>query len=122
MASSISSTSAVSQDQFLTLLVAQLQNQDPLNPVSDTEFVSQLAQFSTLQSIQTLGSNFSQMLKLQQISQGTDLIGKTVEFTQNGSSTVETGTVDRLVVNSGNIFLQIGSAQVSLDNLRGVLP
>lgn len=47
------------KDAFLNLLVAQLSNQDPLNPMEDKEFIAQMAQFSTLEQIQSLNKNFA---------------------------------------------------------------
>jgi flagellar basal-body rod modification protein FlgD len=117
----VNALASATQDQFLQLLIAQIQNQDPLNPISDTEFVAQLAQFSSLQSLQTLNANFSQMLQLQQLTQGSDLIGKVVEYVAPGTTDVRTGTVDRLSVNNGVIALEIGSDSVGLDGLRSVL-
>lgn len=121
MSPSVNSIASASQDQFLQLLIAQVQNQDPLNPVSDTEFVSQLAQFSSLQSLQTLNANFSEQLKLQQLSQGSSLIGKQIEYTPIGSTTTSTGTVEKLNVANGVISLQVGTDSVSLDQLKTVL-
>ena len=59
-------SSLVSQDDFLKLLTAQLKNQDPLNPVSNSDFTAQLAQFSTLSGVQQLNTSTQQMLALQQ--------------------------------------------------------
>ncbi|MFE8048585.1 flagellar hook assembly protein FlgD [Brenneria goodwinii] len=60
---SSSSTTATSssdlQDQFLTLLVAQLQNQDPTNPMDNSELVTQMAQISTLSGIETLNTTLA---------------------------------------------------------------
>lgn len=47
------------KDAFLNLLVAQLSNQDPLNPMEDKEFIAQMAQFSTLEQVQSLNKNFT---------------------------------------------------------------
>lgn len=49
------------KDSFLNLLVTQLRYQDPLNPIEDTEFISQLAQFSSLEQIQNVNDNLSDM-------------------------------------------------------------
>src|SRR5581483_4131830 len=62
------SLSSISQDQFLQLLVAQLQNQDPLDPVSNKDLLAQLAQFSTLQGVTQLNANFGDLLQLQQLT------------------------------------------------------
>ena len=49
-------TTDLGKDAFLQLLVCQMQNQDPMNPNSDTEYVAQLAQFSQLEQLQNLGT------------------------------------------------------------------
>src|SRR3954470_5845339 len=91
----------IGQDQFLQLLIAQLQSQDPLDPVSDKDFIAQLTSLNTLQGIQSLNANFSEMLKLQQLTQGVDLIGKTVTFTPTDGSDPVTGKVGSVTVQDG---------------------
>ena len=117
--SALGGTGSLGQSDFLKLLVTQLQNQNPLDPVKDTEFISQLAQFSSLQGIQTLNASFDQTLKLQQLTGGSDLIGRTVGYTANGSTS--TGKVSGLQVQNGSVLLQIGSASVPLDSVSGVI-
>jgi len=111
--------SAINPDQFLQLLVSQLQNQDPLEPVSNADFVNQLATLNTVQGLQSLNASFGQMLKLSQLSQGADLIGKTVTYAPTGG-TATTGTVDSVAVRDGNFVLQVGTAQVTLDQVQTV--
>lgn len=120
-----SSTSGVLQggeSQFLQLLVAQLQNQDPLNPVGGTDFTTQLAQFSTVDAINQLNTNFATQLLLQELSQGANLIGKTISYVQAGSANQLTGTVGSVQVNNGQLQLSVGQNTVTLDQVRGILP
>ena len=108
-----------SQDQFLQLLVAQLQNQDPLAPTDSTTFVSQLATFSQLQETQKLTASFDQMLKLQQLTQGTSLIGKTVEYTP-ADGAAATGLVSAVGVQNGQVLLAVGNSNVPLNQVTQV--
>lgn len=95
---SSSKTSALGQDQFLTLLVAQLQNQDPLNPADATEFTSQLAQYSQLEQLFNLNDSMEQLASAQNNSErlsaltliGQDVVVENSEFTLNKES-VEIG-------------------------------
>src|ERR1022692_1045033 len=57
--SSSSSTTDVTKNEFLQLLVAQIQNQDPLNPADSTQFLTQLAQFQTLEQSMNMGTDLS---------------------------------------------------------------
>jgi len=111
----------LSESDFLTLLVQQLQNQDPLNPISNAEFATQLAQFSTVEGITQLNQNISNLLVLQDLGEGANLIGKTVSYVPNGSSTPKQGTVSGVQINNGQIQLTVGADTMSLSQLRGVL-
>lgn len=74
------------RDQFLTLLVAQLQHQDPFNPMESTEFTTQLAQFSSLEQLFDINDNL-EALQSTENSQGLqdllDYIGKEIQSTDN---------------------------------------
>ena len=72
---------------FLSLLTTELQNQDPLNPMDDTQSVTQLAQFQALQSQVTLADSFQSFQQSFSVSQAASLIGLTVAVNTNGSST-----------------------------------
>src|SRR5438552_17420398 len=92
---------------FMQLLIAQLQNQDPLNPVSNTEFASQLAQFSSLQGINDLNTDFASLLQLQQLTQGTNLVGKSINYTTAGSSGQRSGIVSGILLQNGQLQLLV---------------
>jgi len=93
-----SSASSLGKEDFLTLLVAQLENQDPLDPQDNTEFVSQMAQFSALEQQITTNENLETLISsnqsIQQLS-AFNLLGQTVVAEQDtftlGSDSVELG-------------------------------
>ena len=85
-----SATSAATQigiQDFLKILVAQLGNQDPLKPMDNQEFVTQLAQFTSLQQTQEMNDKLASLLTVQASTQSIGLLGKTVDLeTATGSS------------------------------------
>jgi flagellar basal-body rod modification protein FlgD len=89
---------ALGKDEFLTLLVAQLQHQDPMNPMDSTGFTAQLAQFSSLEQLQNVNDQLGHIGASQAAlnnSQAVDYIGKTV--VASGSSTqVNDGVAEKL--------------------------
>ena len=103
--------SALGKDEFLQLLVTQMQYQDPLNPTSDTEFIAQMAQFSSLEQMQNLNTNFS-------VYKAFELVGKQVTGSVNGT-TVE-GIVEAVRNQGGEQFAVIGDSLVSIDKISRV--
>lgn len=78
-----SATDTVGKDDFLLLLVTQLQNQDPLDPMDNTEFVAQLAQFSTLEGITNLGTSMEDVadnISTMQSFSTSGLVGRSVKI------------------------------------------
>jgi flagellar basal-body rod modification protein FlgD len=112
--------SQIGRDQFMELLVTQLRNQDPLEPVNQQDFLGQLAQFSSLEGIERLNLNFAESLKFQQLSQGGALVGSRVEYT-NSQGELRTGRVDSARVLNGELRFQIGDDTVGLGDLTGVV-
>jgi flagellar basal-body rod modification protein FlgD len=77
-----SDSKVLDKDDFLKLLVTQLQNQDPLNPTDSTEFVSQLAQFSSLEQLSSVNDNLKIVQLFEQSinnSQAVNFVGKTIK-------------------------------------------
>jgi flagellar basal-body rod modification protein FlgD len=120
--SSTSATPAnvgISETQFLQILLTQLQFQDPLKPVDNTEFVAQLAQFSALQINQEVSDEINTSLTVQAGQQAIGLLGKkvTVNSTSTGSTNgTATGTVSAVT------FTSTGDAQLSVTTTGSSTP
>ena len=76
------------KDDFLKLLITQLQNQDPTSPMENTEFISQMAQFSSLEQMTNMSTSFTKMASFISSSEATSTLGKTVELNV-GDTTVK---------------------------------
>jgi flagellar basal-body rod modification protein FlgD len=112
--------SPMGQEQFLQLLLTQLQHQDPLDPVSNADFTAQLAQLSSLDSFQQLNSQLAEMLVLQELNQGANLIGKQVVFQQADASELGRGIVESVNVKDGKVQLIVGANTIELNQIRGI--
>jgi len=117
---SLSSVSNISADQFLQLLVTQLQNQDPLNPVDPSSFMSGLASLDTVGSIDSLNASFSSMLQLEQLTNGASLIGQTVSYNPASGGPAVSGTVSGISVQNGQFMLQVGNSKIGLNQINTV--
>jgi flagellar basal-body rod modification protein FlgD len=108
-----SSSSSLGKDDFLKLLVEQLKNQDPMNPLDGTEFASQLAQFSSVEQLTNMNSNLETSVATNQLmaqsignSLATTMIGKEIKATGNtlkwdGETEVKFGyTLDTAAANA----------------------
>lgn len=112
------------EDAFLKLLTTQLQNQDPLHPMDDTQSVAQLAQFSALQASTDLKNAFSAFESNFSVMQSAGLLGKTVSAQStdaSGNVTTVTGTVKTIaIVNGTPEFTLAGSDGKLLTDANGV--
>lgn len=68
------------KDDFLKLLITQLTNQDPTSPMEDTQFISQMAQFSSLEQMTNMNESFNKMASMINSSQAASTLGRTVEI------------------------------------------
>jgi len=83
------------RDDFLKLLITQLQHQDPTSPVQDKEFIAQMAQFSSLEQMTNMSTGFQKLSGLLASSEASQILGKTVELRDGGN--LVRGVVDRVV-------------------------
>ena len=114
-ASATNTLSSLSQSDFLQLLIAQMKNQDPTSPTSATDFMTELADFSTVEGMTSLNSSFT----LQNMEQSANLIGKTVDYT-DASGKAASGAVSSVVMNNGQVQLDINNTDVNLSQLTGI--
>ena len=103
-------------DSFLKILASELQNQDPTEPVSNTEYVAQLAQFNSLQQMSSLNGSMSK-------SQAYSLIGMQVSYSatdSTGKSISGTG-IAKSVVSSGNdVYVMVDGNKIKLASITKV--
>jgi flagellar basal-body rod modification protein FlgD len=97
------------RNAFLTLLITQMQSQDPMKPMEDREFIAELAQFSALEQQQNTTTALDSLATAMQMSAATGFIGHTVTA-ENPATGVETvGKVQAVTVENGAPKLVIGT-------------
>jgi flagellar basal-body rod modification protein FlgD len=112
---------------MLQIILTQLTYQDPLKPLDNFEFVSQLGQFAQLQQSQSLNDTINSLLASQSASQATTLLGRTVDLTQQDNSTIS-GVVTAVSFASGSPEVTITTADkstianLSIANITAVRP
>ncbi len=108
----------IDSDMFLTLLVAEMQNQDPLEPTSNTEWVSQYATFTQVTKMSEMANTVDQL-------RGNSLVGKEVMMKVTSESTGEVsykrGLVEYMMLESGKTILVIDGDKYNLDDLDSVI-
>lgn len=112
-----SSKSGMDKEAFLQLLVAQMKYQDPLEPTSNTEYISQYAQFSQVEQMQ----NMSSSMDLQRAS---SLVGKEVYIkttTSSGETKLVQGKVDYVAYENNKAYLYINEQKYSIDDLDSIV-
>ncbi|ANS74003.1 flagellar hook capping protein [Paenibacillus yonginensis] len=124
-------TQSLGKDQFLKILITQLQNQDPMQPMEDKEFIAQMAQFTSVEQLVNISSQLNTMsLSLGSVS---SLIGKEATWMQDNSDSSKAyvidgdtasddgytlkGIIDGIVVRSGIQYAKIGSNEVPVTKI-----
>lgn len=106
----------VSMDDFLTLMVAQLKNQDFMKPMDDTQYVTQLAQISSMQQMEEMAYNAK-------TTYATSLVGKTVQaakFTVAGEMKTTEGIVNKVSLLDGKFVIYVNGEPYGMDELMEV--
>lgn len=119
--------SNVDLDEFLGLLITELQNQDPLNPMDNAQMLTQISQIREIGSTNQLTETLSTLAIGQELSMASNLIGKTVSALDTNANQVE-GNVDRVSVQTDaedpsirKVSVHIGSSIVDISNIREIV-
>ena len=95
------------RDAFLELLVTQLAHQDPLDPMDNREFITQMAQFSELEQMENLNSSMDDFLERQNLAEGANLIGHEVETFDSEADEEITGEVTKVSWEDQEVYLHL---------------
>lgn len=111
----------VTSDTFMKLLITQLKNQDPTEPVGNEQLLQQLSNMRNLQANIELTGTLKSLGTNQQISSGASLIGKVVTG-KNAQNADVYGLADHVTVNGGIAYVGWGETEIPLSSVTGVYP
>jgi flagellar basal-body rod modification protein FlgD len=104
---------------FIKMMTAELQNQDPMNPMSNTDMLSQIGQIRSITSNDKLTSSIEALTLGQALSTASSLIGKKITGVDQSDNQV-TGTVDKITIEDGLTTLHIGSSKITVDSINSI--
>ena len=109
----------LTMSDFIKMMVAELENQDPMDPMSNTEMLQQISQIRSITSNDRLTSSIESLTLGQALSTASSLIGKTV----SGVNTLDekvTGKVEKVTIENGMAKLFVGSSIINVGNVTGI--
>lgn len=111
------------QNDFLKLLVTQFTNQDPMNPLKDTEYIAQMAQFTTLEQSKAMTASVDKLRADQATLQANSMIGRTVELQSNtDGSTKVLGIVSGVEMEKGEPLIVVNDQPYALSDVLSIRP
>ena len=112
--------SSLSLNDFVTLLVTELQQQDPTQPVDNSTILNEVSQMQAISSNMQLSTTMQSMQLGQSVSTGSSLLGKTVTGVDTNNNPVN-GVVDSVTVASGQVQVNVGSQIVNISNVSSIV-
>ena len=113
--------SVLGQDDFLKLLVTKMSAQDPMNPQADTDFIAQMAQFSSLEQAKSMTADIAALKSQQELFTANGLIGRNVTV-KSGETQLAQGLVSSISMNDGTPQVVIDGNKYSLDLVSSIFP
>ena len=121
--SSTSSTSGVQTitgEDFMSLLITQMSNQDPMNPMSNEDMSAQLAQFASLDELETMNTTMADQLTSSSLSFASSLIGSPILAINSKTKNTVEGVVESVSITDSVPYINVGGAKVSIYDLTNV--
>ncbi len=118
-------SSELGKDDFLKLLTVQLQNQDPMNPMEDMDFIGQMSSFSSLEQMLNMNKSLELLVKNNSANEHTQAmmyLGTTVTVQSPDMEEAVVGTVDMVGFKDGVPFLKVGDVAYDLKDVQLVSP
>lgn len=112
---------SMGKDDFLKILVTQLQNQDPMQPMEDKDFIAQMAQFTSVEQLTNMADQLAALR--QNLGMASTMIGKTVQwydYDDSGATVQKSGVVDAISIMNKVQYAQVGGEYVSLDDIVAI--
>lgn len=104
---------------FIKMMTAELQNQDPTNPMSNTDMLSQIGQIRSITSNDKLSSSIEALTLGQSLSTASSLIGKNVTGSDKNDNPIS-GKVDKITIEDGVTSLHIGSSEITISSIKSI--
>jgi flagellar basal-body rod modification protein FlgD len=111
-----SKSNAMGANDFMEILLAQLTHQNPLEPMSDSDMITQFSQLNSLQTLQSMKTSMDQVQSSSQIGYAASLVGKQVKIARSDGTTTE-GIVTGVQIQDKQANLQIGNETLPITNL-----
>ena len=109
----------LTMSDFIKMMVAQLENQDPMDPMSNTEMLQQMSQMRSITSSDRLTSSIESLTLGQALSTASSLIGKTITGVDTLGQSI-TGKVDKVAIENGEAKLYVGTSIINVGNVTAI--
>ena len=117
---------SLGQDAFLKILITQMKHQDPMEPLKDTEFIGQMAQFSSLEQLTNLNKTMTQFMgnQNQSLTDNAHLIGNTVDFEYEADGEIQSGQgiVKAISSKNGELMVELleGGLKIPIGSINRI--
>jgi flagellar basal-body rod modification protein FlgD len=112
----VTSSKSDETDAFMGLLLAQMRNQSPMDPMDDNQMISQMAQLNSLQELQKIGAAITELTQSNKFLSASNLIGKKVGYL-NSDGENASGLVSSIYMEGDDIMLTIGEDEITLSDV-----